>query len=154
MGQTLKIKLLNKSFLILYTLRVSVSTNKNSPFGLLLFCERVTGISPSLRFRVAHLSWVGVRISTGYSSDARLNSRRSEWRLEFVSLPTCSIPELLFPNKKNMQCMFFLFGAGNGNRTRLSTLARSHNNHYTIPALCIIVVQVGIEPTYLLGTAF
>ena len=30
----------------------------------------------------------------------------------------------------------FLFGAGNGNRTRISTLEGSHNSHYTMPAKC------------------
>ena len=28
----------------------------------------------------------------------------------------------------------FIYGAGNGNRTRFLSLARIHNNHYTIPA--------------------
>ena len=30
-------------------------------------------------------------------------------------------------------------GADNGNRTRLSTLARWHNSHYTISAYCLTI---------------
>ena len=71
------------------------------------FFAETRGLSRSLRLRIggAHLSWVGVRISPGYSSDARLFVPASA--VTHISLPTSSNPlwflKLKFiPNKSGI----------------------------------------------------
>ena len=60
---------------------------------------------------------------------------------------SCSITLYFPPNKNTILKMVFLFGAGNGNRTRISSLARTYKSHYTIPAKCLLIVCV--SPLYL-----
>ena len=43
----------------------------------------------------------------------------------------------LYQRKKSQTSWDFFLGAGNGSRTRISSLARTYNSRYTIPAIAI-----------------
>lgn len=45
-------------------------------------------------------------------------------------------------NLSTMSRRDFCFGAGNGSRTRILSLARTHNSRYTIPARLLICAEI------------